>query len=75
MTDIHFDLIGVEDVLEQSQAASELRNLVAHLRSVDERKVNIYFRHAGGLSTILKHSDQMEGAPLPYVLQQRLYAV
>jgi hypothetical protein len=73
VTDIHFDLTGVEDVLEHSQAASELRNLIAHLRSADERKVDIHFRHAGGVSTIRKHLDRVEGAPLPYFLQQHLH--
>jgi hypothetical protein len=72
VTDIHFDLTGVEDVLEQSQAASELRNLIAHLRAGGERKVDIHFRHTDGLSTIRKDSDRVEGAPLPDFLQQRL---
>jgi hypothetical protein len=73
VTDIHFDLTGVEDILEQSQAASELRNLIAHLRSVTERKVDIHFRHAGGLSTIRKLSDRVEGAPLPDYLERYLH--
>jgi hypothetical protein len=72
VTDIHFDLTGVEDVLEQSHAASELRNLIAHLRAGGERKVDIHFRHTDGLSTIRKHSDRVEGAPLPDFLQRRL---
>jgi hypothetical protein len=72
VTDIHFDLTGVEDVLEQSQAASELRNLIAHLRSVPERNVDIHFRHASGLSTIPKHGDRVEGAPLPNWLERYL---
>jgi hypothetical protein len=72
VTDIHFDLTGVDDVREQSQAASELRNLIAHLRSADERKVDIHFRHPGGVSTIPKHGHRMEGAPLPYFLQRAL---
>jgi hypothetical protein len=72
VTDIHFDLTGVDDVLEHSQAASELRNLIAHIQSADERKVDIHFRHAGGLSTIRKHSTRVEGAPLPDFLQRHL---
>ena len=44
VTDIHFDLTGVDDVLEQSQAASELRNLIAHLRAERQLRVDIRFR-------------------------------
>jgi hypothetical protein len=73
VSDIHFDLTGVEDVLEQSQAASELRNLIAHVRSAPERTVDIHFRHSDGLSTMRKHSDQVEGAPLPALLARYLH--
>jgi hypothetical protein len=75
VTDIHFDLTGVDDPLEQSQAASELRNLIAHLRSGQERKVDIHFRHAGGLSTIRKRGKRVEGAPLPARLERHLGSV
>lgn len=72
VTDIHVDLTGIEDALEQSQAASELRNLIAHLRSAPSRTVTIHFRYADGLSTIPGNRDVVLGAPLPVMLRKHL---
>lgn len=72
ITDIHFDLAGVDSALIGPHWGSELRSLLAHLRSSAERRVHIHFRSGQGLSSIPRHADLVQGAPLPEVLAKHL---
>ena len=65
ITDIHFDLTGVESAREPSHAGSELRSLIAHIRSFHPRKVTIHFKTSAGLTTIARQATRFGGAPLP----------
>ncbi len=72
ITDIHYDLTGIDSVTIQSHAGSELRSLIAHIGAFSPRRVNIHFRTESGLSTIRKDSEHIEGARLPEWIQTRL---
>jgi hypothetical protein len=71
ITDIHYDLTGVDHVVAQTHAGSELRSLIAHIRTYCPRKVNIHFHSERGLSSLCKDSVTFEGAVLPSWLAGR----
>jgi hypothetical protein len=72
VTDIHYDLTGVDNAKNPTHAGSELRSLIAHLKTVHPRKVNIHFASEKCLSTIEKNATRCVGAPLPLWLQKHL---
>jgi hypothetical protein len=66
ITDIQSDLAGVDSVVAQTHAGSELRSLVAHIRAFHPRKVAIHFRtRGGGLATLEMDGVRFTGAILP----------
>lgn len=79
ITDIHFDLRGIEDVVKKTSAgvemthtSSELGNIINFLSSGDKPNVNIHFLSEEGLSTIKKGSSVVEGIPLPQFIREKL---
>ena len=72
VTDIHYDLTGVDSVVAQTHAGSELRSLVAHIRAFHPRRVAIHFRTGGDLATLAGHAVRFTGAALPLWLADRL---
>ena len=72
ITDIHFDLAGMDGVTMQSHSGSELRSLIAHIAAFFPRQVNIHFRSGAGLSTIPKDGEEVLGAELPEWIRKRL---
>jgi len=72
ITDIHYDLTGIDSVTAQSHAGSELRSLIAHVASFSPRRVDIHFRTENGLSSIRRESEHVEGANLPDWILVRL---
>lgn len=84
---VHFSLKGVDNILTKIpkgentmesgssyHTTAEIRQGVAHLNSTPagERKVDIVFSHEGGISTIKKGANKVEGAPLPKVITDHL---
>jgi RHS repeat-associated protein len=55
-------------------SSSELRQIIAHIASTDadERKVDIFLQHDEGISYLPKGSNQIQGAPLPSHLADRV---
>jgi RHS repeat-associated protein len=55
-------------------SSSELRQIIAHIASTDadERKVDIFLQHEDGVSYLPKGSNQIQGAPLPSHLADRV---
>lgn len=72
ITDIHYDLTGVDNAKNPTHAGSELRSLIAHLKTVHPRKVNIHFASEKGLLTIEKNATRYTGVALPLWLQKHL---
>jgi hypothetical protein len=71
ITDIHYDLTGVDCVIAQTHAGSELRSLVAHIRTVHPRSVTIHVRTSGSLATLEMDAVRFGGAALPSWLAER----
>ena len=71
ITDIHYDLIGVDSVVAQTNAGSELRSLIAHIRAFHPRRVAIHFRTGGGLATLELDAVRFADAALPSWLAGR----
>jgi hypothetical protein len=71
ITDIHYDLTGLDSVLLQTHAGSELRSLIAHIRAFHPRQVDIHFRTENGVATIRRDGTEFEGTPLPSWLGER----
>lgn len=65
ITDIHYDLTGLNSVVIETHAGSELRSLVAHIVAFHPRQVDIHFRTDRGLATIRRDRTAFEGAALP----------
>ena len=74
ITDIHYDLTGLDSVLLQTHAGSELRSLIAHIRAFHPRQVDIHFRTEDGVATISRDGMEFEGALLPSWLGERFKA-
>jgi hypothetical protein len=74
ITDIHYDLTGLDNVLLKTHAGSELRSLIAHIRAFHPRQVDIHFRTEDGVATIRRDSMEFEGAPMPGWLGERFKA-
>ena len=70
---LHMYLKGVDDVLAHTHTSGELRNLIAAIQS-NTHKVDIYFAHptGGDVSIFRAGSQQLEGAPLPGILEPHL---
>jgi len=78
---VHFDLRGLTTgltpplrpgsqpgtSLDDFHSSSEARQAVAYVASTGpgERNVDVVFQHAGGVSTIPRNSNTVQGAPLP----------
>jgi hypothetical protein len=71
VTDIHYDLTGVDDVIAQTHAGSELRSLVAHILAFHPRQVAIHFRTHDGLASLGPNAVRFDGAALPPWLRNR----
>jgi hypothetical protein len=70
ITDIHYDLTGVQNTKDSTHAGLELRSLIAHARAFHPRKVNIHFGTDRGSTTIGKDAISFEGLPFPSWLRE-----
>jgi RHS repeat-associated protein len=68
---IHFDVTGVQ-VLGSGQTAGELRNVITTLQTGGNQNVDVHIYEDGQVSTILRGSTQVTGAPLPARIAERL---
>lgn len=75
ITDIHYDLAGLNSVVIETHAGSELRSLIAHIIAFHPRKVDIHFRTELGLATIMSDGTAFEGVVLPGWLGDRFNKV
>ena len=70
ITDIHYDLTGVQNTKDPTHAGSELRSLIAHIKTFHPRRINIHFGTNRGLTTLGKDAASFQGSTLPEWLQE-----